>query len=130
MPSPVDPEVGIAQVLSLFIGSAMAASLAPHLVVVIAGLSGGVIGLMSWRKCSIAMGALYVGGMGFVAWFFTGSLAELLSLALPAVSDRRFLAPLALSIGAIGHRWPAVGRWALGLARTLIESAIKREASK
>lgn len=130
MPSPVDPEVGIAQLLSLFVGSALAASLAPHLVVVIAGLAGGVIGLMSWRKCSIGMGAVYVAGMGLVAWFFTGSLAELLALAWPAVSDRRFLAPIALCIGAIGHRWPGVGRWALGLGRTLIESAIKREASK
>lgn len=130
MPGPVDPEVGIAQVLSLFVGSALAATLAPHLVVLIAGLAGGVIGLMSWRKCSIGMGALYVLGMGGMAWLFAGSLSELLAVLWPVFSDRRFLAPLSLLIGAIGHRWPGVARWALGLGRTLIESAIKREVSK
>jgi hypothetical protein len=130
MASAVDPVVGIAQALSIVIGATAAAALAPHLVVLISGLAGGVVGLMSWRKCSIAMGALYVLGMGAMAWLFAGSLAELLSIAWPALSDRRLLSPIALLIGAIGHRWPGVARWALGLGRTLIESAIKREASK
>jgi hypothetical protein len=130
MASAVDPVVGIAQALSIVIGATAAAALAPHLVVLISGLAGGVIGLMSWRRCSIGMGTLYVLGMGCMAWLFAGSLSELLSIPWPALSDRRFLSPIALLIGAIGHRWPRVGRWALGLARTLIESAIKREASK
>lgn len=130
MANAVDPVVGVAQALSIVIGTAAAAALAPHLVVLVSGLAGGIIGLMSWRKCSIWMGALYVIGMGCMAWLFAGSLSELLASFWPVFADRRFLSPIALVIGVIGHRWPSVGRWALGLGRTLIESAVKREASK
>lgn len=130
MPGPVDPEVGIAQVLSLFVGSALAATLAPHLVVLIGGFAGGIIGLMSWRKCSIWMGALYVVGMGGIAWFFTGSAADLLAVQWPALSDKRYFGLIALLIGAIGHRWKTLGDFAFLRARAMLKAALSGGASQ
>ena len=130
MAGEVEPVIALGQALSVVIGTAAATALAPHLVVLISGLAGGIIGLMSWRKCSIGMGAVYVLGMGTMAWLFTDSVSALLASFWPASEDRRFLGSIALLIGAVGHRWHGVGRWAFGLGRELIESAIKSVASK
>lgn len=130
MANGADPIAGVAQVLSVFVGAATAAALAPHLVVLIAGMAGGVFGLMSWRQCSAWEGAAYVASMGGVAWLMTGSAAELLGLLWPVIGDRRGLAPIALCIGWVGHRWPDVGRWAGRLAKRWAEAAIQDGKTK
>ncbi len=124
MPSGVDPVVGLAQILAVFVGASTAAIIAPHLVVVIAGAAGGVLGLMSWRACSTWEGVRYVMGMCALAWLFTGSAAELITLYVH-VEDKRLVTPVALLIGWVGHRWPAVGKWAGRLAKASAEAALR-----
>lgn len=125
MSNSADPVVGIAQVLSVFIGASTAAAIAPHLVVLIAGLAGGVLGLMSWRQCSTGEGIRYVLGMGALAWLMAGTAAELAGMLWTHLDDKRLLTPAALSIGWIGHRWPSVGRWAGRLAKASAEAALR-----
>lgn len=117
MSGSADPIAGVAQVLSVFVGASLAAAIAPHLVVVIAGMAGGVLGLMSWRKCSPWEGVGYVVGMGALAWLLAGFGAELAVSVWTKLDDKRILSPVALSIGWIGHRWPSVGRWAGSLLK-------------
>lgn len=124
MSSGVDPVIGVAQVLAVFVGSATAAIIAPHLVVVIAGGAGGVLGLMSWRACSAWEGLRYVVGMGGLAWLFAGSAAEAATI-YTHIEDKRLIAPVALTIGWIGHRWPAVGAWVGRMTRSAVETAMK-----
>lgn len=126
MSGSVDPVVGIAQVLSVFVGAATAAVIAPHLVVLIAGMAGGVLGLMSWRRCAIWEGVVYITFAGLGAWLFAGSAADLISYFWPSLTDKRLIAPVAFLIGFTGHRWPQVLRWATRIARTSAEEAIKR----
>jgi len=97
------------------------------LVVLIAGMAGGVFGLMSWRPCTAWEGMAYVASMGCAAWLVTGTFAELVGLLSPLIGDRRGLAPIALTIGWIGHRWPAVLRWAGQLAKRWVEAAIHQD---
>lgn len=130
MANGADPIVGVAQVLSVFVGAATAAVIAPHAVVFIAGAAGGVFGLMSWRQCSAWEGLGYVIGMGCLAWLLTGSVAEGVALMVPAAGDTRHLAPIALAVGWVGHRWPAVGRWIGSLARRWAEAAITNRTPK
>lgn len=130
MPNSADPIAGVAQVLSVFVGAATAAVIAPHLVVFIAGAAGGVFGLMSWRQCSVREGVGYVAGMGMLAWLLAGSLAEVAASMWPFLDDRRGLAPVALCIGWVGHRWPAVGQWLARLARRWAEATIQNGKSK
>ncbi len=125
MSNGADPIAGIAQILSVFVGAATAAVIAPHAVVLIAGTAGGVFGLMSWRQCTAWEGFAYVAGMGTLAWLMTGSLAELVGLVWPVVGDRRSLAPIALYVGWVGHRWPSVGRWITRLGRRWLEAALQ-----
>jgi hypothetical protein len=124
MASSADPIAGVAQVLSVFIGAATAAVVAPHLVVFIAGAAGGVFGLMSWRQCTVFEGLGYVAGMGLLAWLLAGSLAEAAGALWPFIGDRRGLAPVALAVGWVGHRWPDVGRWLGRLFKRWAEAAI------
>lgn len=128
MSNSVDPVVGVAQVLSVFIGASTAAAIAPHLVVLIAGIAGGVLGLMSWRQCSTFEALRYVVGMGALAWLFAGSAAEIASAVWTSVDDKRLISPAALAIGWIGHRWPAVGRWAGRLAKASAEAALRSKS--
>lgn len=120
----VDPVVGLAQVLAVFVGASTAAIIAPHLVVVIAGAAGGVLGLMSWRACTTFEGIRYVLGMCALAWLFAGSAAELITIYVH-VEDKRLVTPAALLIGWVGHRWPGVAKWFGGLTKSFIETAMK-----
>jgi len=130
MANSADPIAGVAQVLSVFIGAATAAVVAPHLVVFIAGAAGGVFGLMNWRQCTVFEGLGYVAGMGLLAWLLAGSLAEAASTVWPFLADRRGLAPVALGVGWVGHRWPDVGRWVGRLFKRWAEAAIRGESGK
>jgi hypothetical protein len=124
MANSADPIAGVAQVLSVFVGAATATVVAPHLVVFIAGAAGGVFGLMSWRQCTVFEGLGYVAGMGLLAWLLAGSLAEAAGALWPFIGDRRGLAPVALAVGWVGHRWPDVGRWLGRLFKRWAEAAI------
>lgn len=124
MANSADPVVGLAQFLSVFVGATTAAAIAPHLVVVIAGMSGGVLGLMSYQRCTLVEGARYVLGMGALAWLLAGSAAEV-AAATWALDDKRLLAPVALGIGWIGHRWPKVGFWLGRLLKASVEQALR-----
>ena len=124
MANSADPIAGVAQVLSVFVGAATATVVAPHLVVFIAGAAGGVFGLMSWRQCSVFEGLGYVAGMGLLAWLLAGSIAEAASTLWPFLADHRSLAPVALGVGWVGHRWPDVGRWMGRLFKRWAEAAI------
>ena len=128
MAGTVDPVVGVAQALSVFISASAAAMIAPHLVVVIAGIAGGIMGLMSWRQCSVAEGIGYVMGMAALAWLMAGTAAEFAAVVWVSVDDKRIVTPAALGIGWVGHRWPAVGRWFGRLLKASAEAALGGKA--
>lgn len=119
-----DPIVGAQQLLALFFGASTAAILAPHLVVVIAGMAGGVLGLMSYRRSTLSEALRYVIGMGALAWLLAGTGAELAAMTSHRLDDKRLLTPVALGIGWVGHRWPGVGRWMGRMLRTFVESSL------
>jgi len=124
MASGVDPVIGLGQVLAVFVGASTAAIIAAHLVVLIAGGAGAVLGLMSWRTCTLAEALRYLVGMSALAWLFSGAAAELLAGYLQ-VEDKRMVLPVALGIGWIGHRWPDVAKWFGRLAKSFVETAFR-----
>lgn len=124
MSTGVDPVVGLGQVLAVFVGASTAAVIAPHLVVLIAGVAGSVLGLMSWRSCTFLEGVLYISGMCSLAWLFSGTLSEAMA-AYFHVADNRMISPAALVIGWIGHRWSDVAKWAGRVAKSVIEQALE-----
>jgi len=125
MPSGADPILGAEKILSVFITAGAAAALAPHLVVIISGMAGGVLGLMSYKQTSVRDGAIYVLGMGVLAWLLAGTAAEIAASHWHTLDDKRLLTPVALGIGWVGHRWPVVGRWAARMARMAVEAWLK-----
>jgi hypothetical protein len=125
-----DPVVGLAQVLSVFVGAATAVMIAPYLMVFVAGCAGGILGLMDWRKCTVLEGAAYVLGMGALAWMFAGTGAEYIAAHWVKIEDKHILAPVATGIGWVGHRWPKVGAWFGRMVRKTIEAAMSGGATK
>lgn len=109
MATGVDPVVGLGQLLTVFVGATAASMVAPHLVVLIAGMAGGVLGLMSYRKAGVWRGLGYVLGMGLMAWLLAGWLADLL-IKQGLTDDKLAVTPVAIVIGWVGHRWPVLLR--------------------
>lgn len=130
MSAGADPVIGIAQVLSVFVGAAAAALIAPYLLVFIAGCAGGILGLMDWRKCTLLEGSAYVVCMGGMSWLFAGTSAEFIAAHWMAIEDKRLLAPVATGIGWIGHRWPRIGAWFGRIAKKALEAAMTGGVSK
>lgn len=121
-PNPADPIAIVAKLLAILIGIELAALAAPHIVILLAGMVGAVFGLMAWRTCTRVEAAGYVLAMTCVAWLFAGSAAQVLSAQAGLDAPGPLLAPAAAAIGWIGHRWPAIGGWALLRVKRLIES--------
>lgn len=120
-----DPIYALAKVLGLFVTAATAEILAPMLGMLLAGMVGGVFGVMSWRKCSRWEAACYVLTAGIGAWLFAVALAALAVALWPALSQYPNLYQLsALAIGAVGHHWPSIIKWAGRLVKASAEAAI------
>lgn len=112
-PNPADPIALIAQILALFVGITLAEMVAPHIVVMLAGVVGGVFGLMAWRQCTRLEALSYVGLAAAGAWLFAGAASALLQNYTPLDNPTPLLAPCAAVIAWIGHRWPVVLVWGL-----------------
>lgn len=101
-----NPVQAIAWALSIFIADRIAAAVAPHLSVLIAGMFGAYFGLSSWRKCTRWEAAGYIVGFGACAWFFA---AMAVSLFGGAVQNSPFAVQLSAAVlGGLGHRIGAV----------------------
>ncbi len=122
-----DPIYALAKFLGLFVSAAAAEILAPMLGMLLAGMVGGVFGVMGWRKCSRLEATGYVLFAGVAAWLFALALARLSVALWPALAGSPDLYQLcALGIGAVGHRWPNVFRWSGGFIKASIEAAIRK----
>lgn len=112
-PNPADPIVIVAKILAIAIGIELASALAPHVVVLLAGATGSVFGLLAWRQCTRVEALGYVLLMTAMAWLFAGSASTLLAARLAIDSPMPLLAGAACCIAWVGHRWPLIGLWIL-----------------
>jgi small basic protein len=111
----------VAKLLAIMLGVELADILAPHLVILVAGAAGSIIGVMDWRKSTRFDAWMYVVGFTLLAWLFAGSAAWGVAHLWGLENSRLLLAPCAVAIGWVGHRWPRVGEWAAGLLRSALE---------
>lgn len=116
-----DPIVFVGKLLTIFIGAQLAALVAPHIVIVVAGVIGATFGLMSWRECTRLQAFGYVASFTGAAWLFAGVGAEVVASVWHVGDTTRLLAPASAGIAWIGHRWPEVGAWAVGLLKKSLE---------
>lgn len=116
-----DPIVFVGKLLAIFIGVQLATLVAPHVVIIVAGAIGATFGLMGWRECTRLQAAGYVAAFTGAAWLFAGLGAEVVASVWHVSDTTRLLAPASAGIAWIGHRWPDVGGWAVGLLKKAIE---------
>lgn len=126
-PDNTDPVIGLAKALTLLIGASAAEWVAPQLGVFLAGVAGGGIGVMGWRKCTRTEAILYATASGLFAWLFASMLAGWSTALWPALANVNNLTHgCALVIGGVGHRWPHVARWVALKIRTVVDAALAR----
>lgn len=120
-----DPVVALAKLLSIWLPVAAADIAAPQIAVFMAGIAGGCIAVMGWRKCTRLEAMGYATAFGVLAWLFASALTGLAVMLWPALDNARNLPHLvAALIGGIGHRWPKVGAWAVRLLAAPIRAAL------
>lgn len=117
----LDPVSGVVFLLSIYLGSEIAAVVGPYAVILGCGACGAGYGLSRWRACSVGMGALYIAGMTLVTLVSTIPAVELAHTYWPSLETRWLIAPAAMVIGAIGHDWPTVGRAVLRRALNILQ---------
>ena len=99
---------------------AMAAVLAPYLLMLFDALVGAAWGLKR-RTSSDRKGAfMFVLLMLGTALIFTMPFAVYLQKYTGENTVQWLLAPIALLIGAVGESWPSVGAWLAGLLKRLV----------
>jgi hypothetical protein len=126
-PDQTDPVIGLAKALTLLIGASAAEWVAPQLGVFLAGVAGGGIGVMGWRKCTRTEAMAYATASGLGGWLFASMLAGLSVALWPALAGVNNLPHGgALVIGGVGHRWPAVARWVGLKIRTVVDATFAR----
>jgi hypothetical protein len=125
-----DPRIDIVTVatamVATFASGEIAGYLGPYIVIAAAGMVGAVAAVMRhpdqmgrWR--ALGMVALLTA----LAVLTTGSVAYLIEAVAShagwLVPSRYTLVPVALAIAGVGHDWPAVAAWAVGLLRRRAE---------
>lgn len=123
MAGSVDPEAGFAALLSVFVGTAAAAQWAPHLTVFFVGMAGGVLGVMSWRKCTRREAIAYVLAMGLFAWLLAQYAASVLGAVWKPAGGPNAILLCALCIGWVGHRWELILKAATKRIKGAIDGA-------
>lgn len=109
---------------TLLFGHDMAVYIGPYSVIVVGAALGGVISAS--RRASNSNFAV-VGHIFIVvsmALLFTVPAAEYVARYAGIKDARVLFGPVAAVIAGIGPDWPAVGRWALNLARSVIERRV------
>jgi len=114
--------------LGYIFSPAMAAVLAPYLLMLFGALVGAAWGLKR-RASSDRKGAfMFVLLMLGTALIFTMPFAVYLQKYTGENTVQWLLAPIALLIGAVGESWPNVGVWLVGLLKRWLLSWAKRNA--
>lgn len=113
--------VFIGKLLALFVGVELANIIAPQLVIIVGAVAGASFGLADWRQCTRLEAFGYVLSFSSLAWLLAGSVSTSLGAWFQVENAQFLLSPCAIGIGWVGHRWPKVGAWAAGIARSIIE---------
>ena len=133
MSAPPSPPIDIVTVVialaSAAFGPELAAYVGPYAVILLGALLGA-----AWSASRKEPGTR-VSTLGHIALMVGWALMVTVPTALLAGKafgweSKWLLGPVAVVIAGIGHDWPAVGKWALGLARSAIERVVQRKGEQ
>lgn len=120
-PNPADTVTAVAKVLALYLGIEVARIVAPHLVILLAGMVGAIFGLMAWRQCGKGEAIGYVLVFTMLAWLFAGNASVILATRFGMDTAEHLLSPVAFLIAWVGHRWPIIGKKIIALRMKALE---------
>lgn len=131
-PTPPPPQLDIVSaaifVAGLVFAPGAAAVIGPYAVILLGAVLGAAIsaGLRPPEARASTLGHMLVWtGLALV---LTVPASQILAAYMPqSVRVQWTLGPMAILIAGIGHRWPDVARWAIGLVRRLAERFVERK---
>lgn len=130
-PPPIDVVTAATTLAGLLFAPAVADAVGPYAVILLGAVLGASIsaGLRppDARIGSVLHMCIWVG----LALVLTVPASLLAVAYMPTgVEVRWVLGPVAILIAGIGHRWPEVAQWGLGLVRRLVERFVERKGEQ
>lgn len=113
-PTSFDPVAGFIALLATVVGPVLAHYLGAYAVIILAACIGGGWSLTRREPQGRGNAALFLMLVAGTAVMVTAGIAELANHYVREGIGNWLLAPIALGIGAVGHDWPAVIKWAAG----------------
>lgn len=113
-PNSFDPVTAAISVLATLVGPVLAHYIGAYAVIILGACIGGCWSLTRREPQGRARAALFLVLVSGTAVMLTAGLAELANHYIREGIGNWLLAPIALGIGAVGHDWPEVIRWAAG----------------
>lgn len=127
-PHSFDPVTAAITVLATLVGPVLAHYLGAYAVIILAACVGGCWSLTRQEPQGRGRAALFLVLVSGTAVMVTAGLAELANHYVKEGIGNWLLAPIALGVGAVGHEWPAVIRWAAGpIVRRFIDHKANQE---
>lgn len=120
----IDPVSAIVTVLALLFSPALADVVGPYAVIVLGAAIGGGWALSEREPGTRVEGLRYFMLNIGMALLLTVGFAELANRYLGMDTINWLLAPIAMLIGGVGHRWPAIGAWVVDGLRRFVDRRI------
>ena len=129
-PPPTDTQLDAVSVVTVALtavaGGEVARYAGPYIVILAAAIVGSVSSIMRRPDVLTRWQSLaWVCWLSGLSLLLTGAVAagleQALQLAGWAVPSRYLLVPVSLGLAGVGHDWPAVATWAVGLIRRRAE---------
>jgi len=121
--SPLDIVTVSVVMAGLIFDPRIAEIVGPYAVILLGAILGGALSA-SRRGAATRVETLgYMALVVILALLVTVPLAEVTAAHIPVarVEPRVLFAPVAAIVAGIGHDWPNVGRWVVGLVRGMVE---------
>lgn len=123
-PGPLDPVSALVALFTVLVGPALAQFLGAYAVIIIGAAVGSGMALLRCEPQARMSAATFMALMISLSSLVTVGFAELANLWLKLQSINWLIAPISLGIGAIGHDWPKVIKWAANKALTIFERKV------
>jgi hypothetical protein len=121
---PIDPVSVATTIAAAIIGTDLAALIGPYAVIIVASAIGASWSLAGRPPMSSRQALRFVIHVVALACAVSVGIEAAISRWLTPVPGHWLLAPIAIAVGAIGDRWPAIGAWLLDRAGKAIDRRI------
>jgi hypothetical protein len=123
-PPPIDPVSVATGLAAAALGADMASLIGPYAVIIAASAIGASWSLAGRPPAPTGAAVLFFVRVILLACMLSVGIEQAVHRWVWPITEHWLLAPIAISVGAIGDRWPLVGGWLLERMARIVDRRI------